>query len=144
MMGIDIIGIENPVMDFNILTTKCRKPEDSRGCRNTAGRARQCRQRASGGSQTGRQLRHSGIVGDDPYGQFCIDDFKRHNIDVSHLLQDKGNATSSAFAWQKRIPWPEALLPKAAHAGSRTMRNWIKSISAPLNTCIWDRSDRHR
>jgi len=47
-----------------------------------AGR-RKRRQRAGGGGAAGRQMRHRGIVGDDAYGQFCVDDFKRHNIDTS-------------------------------------------------------------
>jgi len=95
MMGIDIIGIENPVMDFNILTNKM--PE-------AGGFARLQEYSWQGGGNVGSALVAAarlgakcgivGIVGDDPYGQFCIDDFKRHNIDVSHLLQDKGNATS--------------------------------------------------
>jgi sulfofructose kinase len=94
-MGIDIIGIENPVMDFNILLEKM--PE--------AGGFGSLKEYSwQGGGNVGSALVAAarlgakcgiiGIVGDDPYGQFCVDDFKRHNIDTSHLIKDSGNKTS--------------------------------------------------
>jgi sulfofructose kinase len=94
-MGMDIIGIENPVMDYNILLEKM--PE--RG-----GFAALKEYSWQGGGNVGSALVAAarlgakcgivGVVGDDAYGQFCIDDFNRHNIDTSHLLKDKGSATS--------------------------------------------------
>jgi sulfofructose kinase len=94
-MGLDIIGIENPVMDFNTLLEKM--PE--RG-----GFASLKEYSWQGGGNVGSALVAAarlgakcgivGIVGEDPYGQFCIDDFKRHNIDTSHLLKDSGSVTS--------------------------------------------------
>jgi sugar/nucleoside kinase (ribokinase family) len=94
-MALDIIGIENPVMDFNTLMEKM--PE--RG-----GFAALKEYSWQGGGNVGSALVAAarlgakcgivGIVGDDPYGRFCIDDFKRHNIETSHLLKDKGAATS--------------------------------------------------
>ena len=94
-MGIDIIGIENPIMDFNTLIDKM--PE-SGGFSNLKDYSWQ------GGGNVGSALVAAarlgakcgmvGVVGDDAYGQFCIDDFKRHNIDTSHIVVDKGNATS--------------------------------------------------
>jgi sulfofructose kinase len=94
-MGIDIIGIENPVMDFNILLEKM---PDAGGFGSLKEYSWQ------GGGNVGSALVAAarlgakcgiiGIVGDDPYGQFCIDDFKRHNIDTSHLIKDAGNKTS--------------------------------------------------
>ena len=94
-MAIDIIGIENPVMDFNILLEKM---PDAGGFGSLKEYSWQ------GGGNVGSALVAAarlgakcgiiGIVGDDPYGQFCIDDFKRHNIDTSHLIKDAGNKTS--------------------------------------------------
>src|SRR5271157_6079540 len=94
-MGLDIIGIENPVMDYNILINKM--PE--RG-----GFAQLKDYSWQGGGNVGSGLVAAarlgakcgivGIVGDDVYGQFCIDDFKRHNIDTSHLLKDPGTKNS--------------------------------------------------
>ncbi len=94
-MGLDIIGIENPVMDFNTLMEKM--PE--RG-----GFAQLKEYSWQGGGNVGSALVAAarlgakcgivGIVGDDANGQFCIDDFKRHDIDTSHLLKETGAATS--------------------------------------------------
>jgi sulfofructose kinase len=94
-MAIDIIGIENPVMDFNILLEKM---PDAGGFGSLKEYSWQ------GGGNVGSALVAAarlgakcgiiGIVGDDPYGQLCIDDFKRHNIDTSHLIKDAGNKTS--------------------------------------------------
>ncbi len=94
-MGLDIIGIENPVMDYNLLINKM--PE--RG-----GFAQLKEYSWQGGGNVGSGLVAAarlgarcgivGIVGDDVYGQFCIDDFKRHNIDTSHLLKDPGTKNS--------------------------------------------------
>ena len=94
-MGIEIIGIENPVVDFNILLDKM---PDAGGFGSLKEYSWQ------GGGNVGSALVAAarlgakcgivGVVGDDAYGQFCIDDFKRHNIDTSHLLKDAGNKTS--------------------------------------------------
>jgi sugar/nucleoside kinase (ribokinase family) len=94
-MGLDIIGIENPVMDFCTLMNKM--PE--RG-----GFAALMDYSWQGGGNVGSALVAAarlgakcgivGIVGDDAYGQFCVDDFKRHNIDTSHLLTDQGTNNS--------------------------------------------------
>jgi ribokinase len=94
-MGIDIIGIENPIMDYNILIEKM--PE--------AGGFAQLKDYSwQGGGNVGSAIVAAarlgakcgmvGIIGDDAFGHFCVDDFKRHNIDVSHLYTDKGNKTS--------------------------------------------------
>ena len=93
-MGIDIIGVENPAMDFNVLIDKM--PECG-GFSNLQDYSWQ------GGGNVGSAMVAAarlgakcgivGVVGDDAYGQFCIDDFKRHNIDVSHIIKDVGNET---------------------------------------------------
>ena len=94
-MGIDIIGIENPVMDFNILLEKMPEAggfgflkEYSWQGGGNVGSA------LVAAARLGAKCGIIGIVGDDPYGQFCVDDFKRHNIDTSHLIKDSGNKTS--------------------------------------------------
>ncbi|MDK2902567.1 MAG: hypothetical protein PWP48_1592 [Clostridiales bacterium] len=35
-----------------------------------------------------------GVVGDCPYGRFCIEDFNRHGIDTSRMVIDRGKETS--------------------------------------------------
>jgi len=79
-----------------------------------------------------------GVVGDDAYGQFCIDDFKRHNIDISHIIKDAGNATSFCMCLARVKLWREALLPSREPEDNLTKLNWIKNTSRRLNTSIWD------
>jgi sulfofructose kinase len=93
-MGIDIIGIENPVIDFNTLINRMPKPGEYASLQDYSWQ---------GGGNVGSALVAAarlgakcgivGFVGDDLYGQFAIDDFKRHGIDVSHLIKDAGNTT---------------------------------------------------
>jgi sulfofructose kinase len=35
-----------------------------------------------------------GTAGDDAYGKFCVEDFKRHGVDLSRFIIDKGASTS--------------------------------------------------
>jgi sulfofructose kinase len=94
-MGIDIIGIENPTLDFNILVDKIPDTNSFAALRDYSWQ---------GGGNIGTALVAAarlgalcgivGIVGDDNYGQFCIDDFNRHNIDTFHIVKDIGNKTA--------------------------------------------------
>lgn len=38
-----------------------------------------------------------GVIGDDPFGRFCIKDFHRHMVDTSRLIVDKEGTTSLSF-----------------------------------------------
>jgi sulfofructose kinase len=38
-----------------------------------------------------------GVIGDDPFGRFCIKDFHRHMVDTSRLVIDKEGKTSISF-----------------------------------------------
>ena len=88
----DIIVIENPIVDFNILMDKMH---DSGGVTYLKDYSWQ------GGGNVGSALVAAarlgakcgivGIVGGDTYGQFCIGDFKCHNIDISHITKAAGN-----------------------------------------------------
>jgi sugar/nucleoside kinase (ribokinase family) len=94
-MGIDIIGIENPVMDFNALINKMPEPGGFASLQDYSWQGGgNVGSAIVAAARLGAKCGMVGIVGDDAYGQFCIDDFKRHNIDVSHLTKDTGNATS--------------------------------------------------
>src|SRR5512137_1985212 len=92
---IDVVGIGTPVMDFLINTRKF--PE-----RNGGAELRECSWQGGGKVTSalialGRLGGESGIVGmvgNDVFGRFCIDDFNRHQVDTSHLIVDEGGQTA--------------------------------------------------
>ena len=97
-MGIDIIGIENPIVDFNVLSNIMPErgglsllqdyswqPGGNVGSAMVAA------------ARLGAKCGIMGVVGNDAYGQFCIDDLRRHNIDTSHIVKDGENKTALAI-----------------------------------------------
>jgi sugar/nucleoside kinase (ribokinase family) len=112
-MGLDIIGIENPIMDYNVLIEKM--PE-------AGGFSQLLEYSWQGGGNVGSALVAAarlgakcgmvGVVGDDAYGQFCIDDFKRHNIDVSHIVKDNGNKTSFCMCLAEKETMERSFIAK--------------------------------
>jgi len=90
----DIIGIENPIMDFNTLIDKIPGTNSFTTLQDYS-----CQGGGNVGSaivaaaRLGASCGIVGIVGDDEYGQFLIDDFERHKIDTSHVIKDSRNKT---------------------------------------------------
>ena len=96
-MGLDIIGIEHPVVDFNTLMDKLPGT-------NSLTAMLDCSWQGGGNvgsaivaaARLGARCGMIGAVGNDAYGQFCIDDFRRHHIDTSHIIQDREKKTAFA------------------------------------------------
>jgi len=92
---IEVIGIGNPIMDFLIHTNKIPM---------TNGFSRLKDYSWQGGGKVpsalvalgrlGVKTGIIGIVGDDAFGRFCIEDFKRHNVDTSRIIVDPNGQTS--------------------------------------------------
>ncbi|HJX36539.1 MAG TPA: carbohydrate kinase family protein [Dehalococcoidales bacterium] len=130
-MGLDIIGIENPVMDFCTLMEKM--PE--RG-----GFAKLKDYSWQGGGNVGSGLVAAarlgakcgivGLVGEDYFGQFCIDDFKRHNIDTSHLLKDADSATSFCICVAETATMERSFIAKGGTRRQPTQKEIDKDYIA--------------
>lgn len=85
----DVVGIDYPVMDFLVYTPKLPQ---------TNGVSRIKEYSWQGGGKVSSALTALGrlgvktgivgVTGNDPYGRFCRDDFKRHGVDTSHLIID--------------------------------------------------------
>ena len=112
-MATDIIGVTNPVMDFNALIDKL---PPSGGFSQLQDYSWQ-----GGGNigtaivaaaRLGAKCGIAGIVGDDAYGQFCIDDFKLHNIDVSHIIKDKESNTPFGICLAEREAMARSFIAK--------------------------------
>ncbi len=92
---IDVVGIGSPVMDFLIRTKKF--PE-----RNGGAAMEECSWQGGGKvssalialGRLGMESGVVGVVGDDAFGRFCIDDFRRHKVDTSRLLVDREGSTA--------------------------------------------------
>ena len=107
------ICVENPVMDFNLLINKM--PE-------TDGFARLNDYSWQGGgnvssgavasARLGVKTAVAGVVGDDAFGDFCVADFKRHGIDVSHIAVDKGSKTTFVICLAEMEKMSRSILGK--------------------------------
>jgi sugar/nucleoside kinase (ribokinase family) len=94
----DVIGIENPVMDFNILVDKIPATNSITALRDYSWQGGgNISSAIVAAARLGARCGVVGIVGDDEFGQFCIDDFKRHNIDTSHIIKDGESKTTFAI-----------------------------------------------
>lgn len=49
-------------------------------------------------AKLGMNLAFNGIVGDDPYGEYLIDEFKRYGIDTRYIKRSKHNNTGISIA----------------------------------------------
>ena len=86
----DVIGFDMPVMDFLIGIDKI--PASNTDCNYN-----EYSWQGGGGissaivasSRLGAMCGMIGKVGNDSFGNFCINDFKRHGIDTSHIVIDK-------------------------------------------------------
>ena len=96
-MKLDVIGIENPVMDFNLLMDEIPATDSVAALQDYSWQGGgNVSSAIVAAARLGAKAGIAGIVGDDAYGQFCTADFKRHGIDTSHLLQDHGGSTTFA------------------------------------------------
>ncbi|MFW6308899.1 MAG: carbohydrate kinase family protein, partial [bacterium] len=85
----------NPVCDFLVNTDKLPEPD-------SGGRLLDYSWQGGGKVATGLVTLARlgakpgiiGVVGDGPYGRFCIKDFKKHGVDVSRLVIDKNQSNS--------------------------------------------------
>lgn len=90
----DVIGIDMPCVDLNIVLPKMPEPN---GAMKVEQLSWQGGGKVSSGLVTAARL---GIkcaiqcaVGDDRYGAFCVEDFKKHHIDTSAVTVRKGKRT---------------------------------------------------
>ena len=113
-MGIDIIGVTNPVMDFNALIDKIPTSGGFSQLQDYSwqGGGNVCTAIVAA-ARLGAKCGIAGIVGDDAFGQFCIDDFKLHNIDVSHIIKDKESNTPFGICLAERETMARSFIAKS-------------------------------
>ncbi len=90
----DVIGVENPIMDFAVSINHLPKTDSMSIMHDYLWQ--------SGGNASsavvalarlGASCSMLGVVGTDPFGKFCRDDMVRHQVDVSHLYTQEGDTT---------------------------------------------------
>ena len=91
----DVIGFENPIMDFLLQADRLPGSNEAVPFKQVSwqgggpvGSAMSC---------AGRLGAAAGVVGavvDDPYGRFCLNDFKRHGVDTSHVVIETEGSTA--------------------------------------------------
>ncbi len=91
----EVVGIGSPVFDFLINTDRLPEPD-------SGGKISEYSWQGGGKVATalvtlarlGAETSMLGVVGDGPYGQFCIKDFQKHGVDTSYLVVDEGKTGS--------------------------------------------------
>lgn len=91
----EVIGIENAIMDFNLLMDEIPGTDSFSRLHDYSWQG--------GGNVSSAMIAAArlgvksalvGVLGDDVFGEFCLADYKRHGIDISHMLVDKGSKTT--------------------------------------------------
>ena len=96
-MKTDVIGIENPVMDFNLLMDEIPATDSIAALHDYSWQGGgNVSSAIVAAARLGAKAGMAGIVGDDDFGRFCKADFERHGIDTSHVLTDEGGNTTFA------------------------------------------------
>ena len=103
-MQVDIVGIdEYPVVDLLLNIDKLPTTD-----RSTSADAKswQCGGKVStalaAAGRLGAKTGIIGIVGADNLGRFCEADFRRHNVDTTHLILEPGKTTTFSVALSER------------------------------------------
>lgn len=120
----DVVGIDNPVLDM--LVHIPRIPQ-------TNNHARVERYSFQGGGKVstafvalgrlGAETGMIGLVGTDPFGKFCIEDFKRHHVDTSHIKQLEDRNTPLSVVLIEKETSGRSFLIKWDHASELTVED---------------------
>lgn len=90
----DVIGVENPIMDFAVSIDRLPKTDSMSVMYDylwqSGGNASSA---IAALARLGAKCSMLGVVGDDEFGTFCRDDMVRHGVDVSHLYTQEGGTT---------------------------------------------------
>ena len=91
----EVICVENPVMDFNLLMDELPKTDGFALLKDYSWQGGgNVSSGAVASARLGVKTAVAGVVGSDVFGDFCVADFKRHGIDVSHIVVDEGGRTT--------------------------------------------------
>ncbi|MDR0655137.1 MAG: carbohydrate kinase family protein [Treponema sp.] len=108
---LDIIGIENLIMDFAYLINKIPVTDSFSTLEDYLWQ--------SGGnvssaivaaSRLGAICGMIGMVGDDPFGDFCVNDMKMHNVDVSHIRISPKSSTTFCICLAEKSTFGRSFL----------------------------------
>ncbi|MDD4796816.1 MAG: carbohydrate kinase family protein, partial [Eubacteriales bacterium] len=79
----EVIGVENAIMDFNLLIDEIPKTDHHTTLHDYSwqGGGNVCSAMVAA-ARLGVKSALVGAVGDDVLGEFCLADFKRHGMDV--------------------------------------------------------------
>jgi sulfofructose kinase len=107
----DVIGVENVIMDFNLLMDEIPGTDGSsklydyswQGGGNVSSAI-------VAAARLGVHTALVGVAGDDAFGEFCIADYKRHGIDTSHIVIDKGSKTTFVICLAEKIKMGRSFL----------------------------------
>lgn len=96
---LDLIGIGNPIKDLLMVVDVVPPADGGTHVRAISGQGGgNCPTAIVAAARQGIKCGAYGHVGDDAKGKFCIEDYERHGIDVSHIITQEGKATLMVLA----------------------------------------------
>lgn len=102
-MKVEVVGIDNPIMD---LLLSINQIPPSNGYEKLLDYSWQGGGKVSTAFVTlgrlGVRTGIIGVLGDDPFGRFCLKDFKDHMVDTSRLIVEKGGSTTLSVVLVER------------------------------------------
>jgi len=116
-----ILGIGDPCMDFLVYAEELPQYDRLIKLREFGwqGGGKIATALAAAG-RLGADTQIIGGVGDDAWGQFCIDDLKRHNVDTTGIFVDNGKETEFCVCLSEPVNMSRCLIYK--HGSARPIR----------------------
>ncbi len=109
----DVVGIDIPVMDFLVHVDKI--PETNNGTHlieyGWQGGGKVATALVALG-RLGVKTGMIGVVGEDSFGKFCINDFELHEVDTSNMVIDKGTTTTFCVCISERQTLGRSIIGK--------------------------------
>lgn len=92
--GIDVVGIDYPCLDYVIAVDRLPGTNDEIDIKDETWQGGGMVPTALAAlGRLGVRSGLIGVVGDDLYGKYCVEDLKRHSVDTRHLIVDRGRKT---------------------------------------------------
>lgn len=120
----DVVGIDNPMLDMLLHV-------DRIPCTNSYEKMKLYSFQGGGPVSTalvalgrlGAEAGMVGIVGMDHFGAFCVDDFKRHNVDTSHVKSEPGVNTTLSVCIVEKETSGRSFIIKSDHRSDLTIED---------------------
>ena len=113
IMKPEAIFLEDPIMDLNLLIDELPETDGFAKLHDYSWQGGgNISSAAVAAARLGARTAVAGVIGNDAFGAFCKADFKRHGIDVSHLVTDPDGRTTFVICLAEQKKMGRSILGK--------------------------------